>query len=89
LRSCSSTRLRRRGSRDSVRSKKTGAKRTATGSLRFCQSKSPSTLSTHAPNWPLTPMVPPTRPPLTLKFPVELRPDGLSGSLSHSLWPNA
>jgi len=35
LRSCSSTRLRRRGSRDSVRSKKTGAKRTATGSFEI------------------------------------------------------
>src|SRR6516164_311383 len=54
-----------------------------------CQSKSPSTPNTHAPHWPLTPIVAPTRPPLTLKFPVELRPDGLRGSLPHSLCPTA
>jgi hypothetical protein len=55
--------------------------------LRPCQSKSPSTPNTHAPHWPLTPIVAPIRPPLTWKFPLEALPDGLTPSSVHSLWP--
>src|SRR5215467_10152219 len=55
--------------------------------LKPCQSKSPSRPNTKTSVCRLPPIVTPTRPPLVLKSPLDVLPDGLSGSL-HWLWPN-